>query len=115
MPDTQFKVAHEAVDQAKELLAIFPFGDWESLSAQQQIAAGLLGRWVIERLLRAYAFALGRVVPVECPLDELHRATGLSLSLEADQALPLIDEKVRLPEPFHNGWEADYEMAFLVA
>ena len=79
MTAPKYTVAYETVDQAKELLGIFPRGDWWSLSPQQQIAAGLLGRWVIERLMRAYAFALGRVVLVECSLEELHRASGLRL------------------------------------
>jgi hypothetical protein len=109
-------IAIEVLQQADELLKIFTGTDWEKLTSQQKIAAGLLGKWVCDRCIRAFCEATEHSIPAKSGLLSLLNSSGLKRALPAEYvaALERVEKYVRSPEPSEPGWESDYEIAYSI-
>lgn len=112
--------AWKIFQQADKLLKSFgtPFNetDWEKLSSQQKVAAGLLGKWVCDRCLRVFREAIGQPpAPTEATLMSLLDSSGLGVGKEKIAAIETVDKSVGSPEPTETGWECDYKLAYTVA
>lgn len=108
-------IAIEVLQQADELLKIFAETDWEELTPQHKIAAGLLGKWVCDRCLRAFCEATEQSIPASADLLSLLNSSGLKLAAEQVAALESVEKYVHSPEPSELGWEGDYYIAYSIA
>jgi hypothetical protein len=68
--------AYETLQQADELLKIFAETDWEDLTSQHKIAAGLLGKWVCDKCLRVLCEASGQAIPASADLPRCCDSRG---------------------------------------
>ncbi len=74
---------HDALrlcEEAKRLLSTFTLLRWEELTQDQKVRAGILGKWVCERLLIAFAAAAHKQVAPRATFEEIVSASGLPLS-----------------------------------
>jgi hypothetical protein len=109
--------AIEVLQQADELLKIFAGTDWETLTSQQKVAAGLLGKWVCDRSIRAFCEANEHSIPANADLLSLLNSSGLksAVPVEYVAALECVEKYVHSPEPSEPGWEMEYEIAYSIA
>ncbi len=107
--------ALEVCAEAAKLLAPFEEREWATLSREEKIVAGILGKWCCERLILAFAAAAGRHPRGESNLSDLIQFSCLPLSDLYRQSLEKVSAEISSEPSDEDIWEYRYEEALRIA
>jgi len=91
----QFDIIIQCIDVVKAL----PIDSWDSEPRSAKRAAGLVGRWAIEKAFESAIIAHAGEIPRERSLVNLAKASGVGLVNEQRNLLATVDREVTATEP----------------
>jgi hypothetical protein len=95
MISPQFDIIIQCIDVVKAL----PIDSWDSQPRPAKRAAGLVGRWAIEKAFESAIIAHSGEIPKERTLVNLATASGVGLVNERWNLLATVDREVTATEP----------------
>lgn len=89
----------DAIIQCIDVVEALPIASWDSQPRSAKRAAGLVGRWAIEKAFEAAIIAHAGEIPKERNLVNLASASGVGLVNEHRILLATVDREVTATKP----------------